>query len=116
MDIKNAATAWKFYCVVYVGIKGKVVKLYQWIKNETVWYQSLRKQMKHLVVKDRQESSPGTPLGVTRGQTTWRNDKPSPGTPYGIYAPAVILSTELLISLHMFTTILPCSTSNTANT
>ena len=25
--------------------------------------------------------SPGTPLGVTRGQATWKTDKPSPGTP-----------------------------------
>ena len=29
-----------------------------------------RKQTRHLVEKDRQKSSPGTPLGVTRGQTT----------------------------------------------
>ena len=32
-----------------------------------------RKQTRHLVEKDRQESSPGTPLGVTRGQTTYKN-------------------------------------------
>ena len=29
---KNTATGWKLYCVVYIGIKGKVVKLCRWIK------------------------------------------------------------------------------------
>ena len=40
-----------------------------------------RKQTRHLVEKDRQESSPGTPLGVTRDRLHAGWDKPSPGTP-----------------------------------
>ena len=40
-----------------------------------------RKQTRHLVEKDRQESSPGTPLGVTRGQTTCKTGQAFPWHP-----------------------------------
>ena len=44
-----------------------------------------QKTTKHLVVKDRRnKSSPGNPLGTTRGQTTRKTDKFSPGNPLGI--------------------------------
>ena len=59
--IKNAATGWKLYCVVYVGVKGKVVKLCRWIKNETVRCQGPRNN-KTLGGEDRRTGLPQAPL------------------------------------------------------
>ena len=74
------------YMVCYVNkIKGEEVKTVRRIKINDCLVSVSQKTTKHLVVKDRQnKSSPGNPLGTTRGQTTRKTDKSSPGNPLGI--------------------------------
>ena len=64
-----------------LGLKAKVVKLRRWIKNETVWYQVPRKQTKHLVVKDSQESVPWHPSWGNQGTDYMEDERTFPWHP-----------------------------------